>query len=93
MSDIKRVGIDLAKSIFHMTAVDESGAVVERKRLHRKGLRAYLALLPPGCAVAMEACGSANHWGRLARRQGHEVLIMSPHKVAPWHCQSKPAPA
>ena len=33
MSDIKRVGIDLAKSIFHVTAVDESGAVVERKRL------------------------------------------------------------
>ena len=89
MSDIKRVGIDLAKSVFHMTAVDESGAVVERKRLRRKGLRAYLALLPPGCAVAMEACGSANHWGRLARRQGQEVLIMSPHKVAPYMHRNK----
>ena len=35
MSDTKRVGIDLAKKIYHLTAVDESGAVVERKRLRR----------------------------------------------------------
>jgi len=31
----------------------------------------------------MEACGSAHHWGRLALRLGHRVLLMSPHLVAP----------
>ena len=84
MTDIKRVGIDLAKTVFHVTAVDEAGAVVERKRFRRAGLHSYLTLLPPGCLVAMEACGSAHHWARLALHLGHKVLMMSPHKVAPY---------
>ena len=84
MTDINRVGIDLAKTVFHVTAVDEAGEVVERKRFRRAGLHSYLTLLPPGCVVAMEACGSAHHWARLALSLGHEVLMMSPHKVAPY---------
>ena len=84
MTDINRVGIDLAKTVFHVTAVDEAGAVVERKRFRRAGLHSYLTLLSPGCVVAMEACGSAHHWARLALHLGHKVLMMSPHKVAPY---------
>ena len=84
MTDINRVGIDLAKTVFHVTAVDEAGVVVERKRFRRAGLHSYLTLLPPGCLVAMEACGSAHHWARLALHLGHKVLMMSPHKVAPY---------
>ena len=84
MNDIRRVGIDLAKKVFHVTAVDASGGVVERKRLRRAGLRSYLMRLPGGCVVAMEACGSAHHWGRLAGRLGHEALLMSPQFVAPY---------
>ena len=53
MSDIKTVDIDLAKNVFPLTAVDEPGTVVERKRLRRTGLQSYLTMLPPGCAVAM----------------------------------------
>ena len=89
MSNFSRVGIDLAKKIFHITAVDESGAVVERKRLRRAGLQSYLTMLPQGCVVAMEACGSAHHWGRLASRLGHQVLLMSPHKAAAYMHRSK----
>ena len=89
MTDSKRVGIDLAKRIFHVTATDEGGRVLERKSLRRKGLRTYLALLPPGCIVAMESCGSANHWGRYAKNLGHEVRLMSPHKVAPYMHRNK----
>ena len=63
MTDVKRVGIDLAKKIFHVTAVNAVGAVMERKRLRRTGLQSYLTMLPPSCVVAMEACGSAHHWG------------------------------
>lgn len=89
MTDIRRVGIDLAKRNFHLTAVDERGEVVERKRLRRAGLHSYLTMLPPGCVVAMEACASAHHWGRLAARLGHRVLMMSPHKVAPYMHRNK----
>ena len=62
MQNIARVGIDLAKRVFHVTTVDGAGAVVERRKLRRAGLQSYLALLPRGCTVAMEACSSANHW-------------------------------
>ncbi|MCY3819338.1 MAG: IS110 family transposase [Gammaproteobacteria bacterium] len=84
MTNIARVGIDLAKQVFHVTALDDSGAVMERKKLRRAGLQSYLALLPRGCVVAMEACGSANHWGRFAARHGHRVRLMSPQFAAPY---------
>ena len=84
MTEINRVGIDLAKTIFHLTAMDEDGDVVERKRLRRGGLESYLARLPRRCIVAMEACGGAHHWGRLAMRHGHQVLLMSAQFVAPY---------
>jgi len=84
MSEINRVAVDLAKRIFHVTAMDDDGNVVERKRLRRAGLQSYLALLPTGCIVAMEACGGAHHWGRLAARHGHRVRIMSPQFVTPY---------
>ena len=84
MDEIARVGIDLAKKVFHVTALDAAGAVMDRKRLRRAGLQSYLAQLPKGCVVAMEACGSAHHWARLAMRLGHEAVLMSPQFVAPY---------
>ena len=84
MKKVSRVGIDLAKKVFHVTVVDAEGAVVERKRLRRPGLQSYLACLPRGCTVAMEACGGAHHWGRLAARYGHRVSMMCPQFVVPY---------
>jgi len=84
MSNVTRVAIDLAKKVFHVSAVNDAGEVVERKRLRRAGLQSYLAQLPKGSTVAMEACGSAHHWGRLAARHGHRVLLMNPQFVSPY---------
>ena len=84
MDKITRVGIDLGKRVFHVTALNGADRVVERKRFGRAGLRAYLARLPIGCEVAMEACGSAHHWGRHAQGLGHAVRLMSPQFVAPY---------
>ena len=84
MEKVTRVGIDLAKKVFHLTAVDDTGAVVERKRVRRAGLQSYVARLPRGCIIAMEACGSAHHWARLAARHGHRVRLMSPQFVVPY---------
>ena len=74
MDKVARVGIDLAKRVFHLTAVDADGAVLERRKLRRAGLQSYLAQLAAGCTVAMEACGGTHHWGRLAARHGHRVV-------------------
>ena len=46
MDNVARVGIDLAKKVFHVTAVDGGGAILERRRLRRAGLQSYLARLP-----------------------------------------------
>ena len=89
MENIARVGIDLAKKVFHLKAVDDTGEVVERKKLRRAGLQSYLALLPTGCTVAMESCSCANHWGRLAARHGHVVRLMSPQFVVPYRKSNK----
>ena len=89
MADAERIGIDLGKRVFHVTAADGAGRVLERKRLGRAGLRRCLALLPPGTVVAMEACGSAHHWARHARSLGHEVRMMGARKVAPYMRRSK----
>ena len=84
MDNVARIGIDLGKKVFHVTAVDGGGAVLERKRLRRAGLQSYLARLAPGCTVAMEACGGAHHWARLAARLGHRAVLMNPRFVAPY---------
>lgn len=38
--------------------------------------------MPTGCIVAMEACGGAHHWGRLAAHLGHRQLLMTPQFVS-----------
>ena len=84
MENVARVGIDLGKGVFHVTAVDAEGAVLERKRLRRAGLRGYLSHLPRGCEVAMESCGGAHHWARLALKEGLRPALLSPQFVKPY---------
>lgn len=84
MENVTRVGIDLAKRVFHVTAAGAAGAVVERRCQRRAGLESCLARLPRGCVVAMDACGGAHHWARLASRLGHRAVLMSPQFAAPY---------
>ena len=84
MDNVTRIGIDLGKRVFHVTAVDADGEVLERRRLRRAQLETYLARLPAGRVVAMESCGGAHHWARLAQRHGHRAQLMSPQFVKPY---------
>ena len=70
--------------VFHVSAADDAGTVVERKRLRRVGLQSYLAELPKGCVVVMEACGGAHHWARFAARFGLRPVLMNAQFVAPY---------
>ncbi len=49
------VGIDIAKSVFHLVALDEKGAVIVRKKFSRTQLLVYTANLEAGI-IGMEAC-------------------------------------
>jgi transposase len=70
--EISTVGLDLAKSIFQVHAVDATGTVVVRKALRRAQVLPFFAKLRP-CVVGMEACGTSHHWARELTGLGHEV--------------------
>src|ERR1700747_3404591 len=88
MGEISMIGLDLAKSVFQVHGVDESGEVVLRRQLRRGAVEKFFAQLPP-CTVGMEACGSAHHWARVIGRHGHEVRLMPPAYVKPYVKRNK----
>jgi transposase len=78
------VGIDLAKNVFAVHGVDESGnAVLVRPAVPRARLHELIASLPP-CTVAMEACTGAHHWARQFAARGHSVRLIAPKFVTPY---------
>jgi transposase len=80
---ITTVGIDLAKNVFQVHAVDERGKTVLRKQLRRTQVAIFFGNLPP-CVIGMEACASAHYWGRTLQRLGHTVRLMAPQFVKPY---------
>lgn len=83
MNTIKTIGLDIAKSIFHVFAVNQGGKLVKKKKLKRQQLLSYMATLPPSLIV-MEACGGANYWARAFQALGHEVKLIAPQYVKPF---------
>ena len=77
------VGIDIAKSVFHLAGMDVRGKIILRKRLMRGEVLAFMSTLPP-VTVGMEACGGAHYWARRLREQGHTVKLMAPQYVKPY---------
>jgi transposase len=75
LSTVTRVGLDLAKRVFQVHAVDAKGEIVVTRKLTRNQLISFFAELPPW-VVAMEACASAHHWGRALIELGHEVRLI-----------------
>lgn len=83
MKTISVLGIDLAKNVFQVHGVDAEGAVVTRRKLSRKGLKAFTAKLSP-CLIGMEATGGARYWVRELQAQGHDARLMAPQFVKPF---------
>ena len=81
--NIKRVGIDLAKSVFQLHGVDGQEKAILRKQLRRAQILDYFKKLPP-CLIGMEACSSAHYWGRELQKLGHTVKLMAPQFVKPY---------
>jgi transposase len=74
---ITTVGLDLAKHIFQVHAVDATGQVAVRKRLRRAEVLSFFAGLSP-CLIGMEACATSYHWARELTKLGHTVKLMRP---------------
>lgn len=81
--NITTIGLDIAKSIFHLYAINRVGRLIKKKQLKRHQLLKHLASLE-SCLVVMEACGGANYWAREIKALGHEVKLISPQYVKPY---------
>jgi transposase len=83
MSDIKILGIDIAKEVFQLCGINQHGKVVYTKRVSRLSFLKTIVNLQADLVV-MEACGGANHWSREMRSQGINVKLISPQFVKPF---------
>jgi predicted GNAT family N-acyltransferase len=68
--EMRVIGIDLGKSVFHLVGMDQHGKVVARKRLSRSQMMVYTAKIPP-CLIGMEASFD----GAGTRRQAHAGTV------------------
>jgi transposase len=83
VDQISTVGIDLAKNILQVHAVDAAGRVVLQKAFKRAQLVSFFQKLP-ACLIGLEACSSAHHWGRVLTQFGHQVRLIPPTCVKPY---------
>jgi transposase len=76
------LAIDLGKQSFHIHGITDEGEIVSKK-VSRAKLEATVTDLAPQ-ALAMEACASAHHWGRLFETKGYHVRLIHPRFVKPF---------
>lgn len=77
------IGVDLAKQVFSVCEVDSNGRVRQRQDFRRDGLL-WLAQVPVGTVVAMEACSGAHHWARCCLEYGLQPRLMAAQFVTPF---------
>jgi hypothetical protein len=77
MDQITRVGVDLAKRVMQVHAVNAAGRVMSAEALARDKLMAWCVQLSPGCLTAMEACSGGHHWARKLKVMGLDAQEMT----------------
>jgi transposase len=82
------IGLDIAKSVFHVFWEDSAGRIVIQKRLRRGQVVAFFAKLP-AARIGIEACGSAHYRGRRLTELGHEVRLIPAAYVKPFVRRNK----
>ena len=84
MDNIIAIGIDVAKNVFQICAVNKGGKIVKTKRLSRPKLISWVVQLPKECQIFMEACGTAHYWARQFVALGFSVKLIAPQFVKPF---------
>ena len=83
MDTITTIGLDIAKSVFQVHAINQSGKPVVRRQLKRRQVLSFFKKIGP-CLVGIEACASSHHWARELTALGHDVRLMPPAYVKPY---------
>lgn len=77
------ISIDLAKVVFQICVLDKNRKILLNKKVKRSNLLHELRKFEP-TLVVMEACYSANPWGRRIEKLGHTVKCIPPFAVKPF---------
>lgn len=84
---MQTLAIDLGKQSFHVYGITCDGEVVSRKVSRVKLVDTVCRIHPQ--SVAMEACASSHHWGRVFEALGYAVRLIHPRFVKPFVKGSK----
>ena len=86
MNTVCRIGLDTAKNVFQVHALDAAGRKVVTRRLRRSQVLDWFARLDrsPDCVVGLEATGGSHHWARELKRLGYRVRLLNPQAVQPY---------
>jgi transposase len=82
------VGVDTAKNVFQVYAVEQETGEVINMQLKRAHFLEWFANREP-CLIGMEACGGSQHWARRLQELGHDVKLMSGKMVKAFVCGNK----
>ena len=80
---VTTIGLDLAKTIFHVHGITSEGSVAFNRALRRSQVLAFFEKLAP-CLVGIEACSTSHYWARELSRLGHQVRLIPPAYVKPY---------
>lgn len=80
---ITLLGIDLAKNVFQICAVNKAGKQIFNRSVKRDQVLGFIAQ-QPDVPIAMEACSGSNYWGRTLQAMGRQVLLIPPQHVKPF---------
>ena len=58
--EITTIGLDIAKNVFQVHAIDDGGEVIVRRALRRRQMLPFFRKLEP-CLISMEACGTSHY--------------------------------
>src|SRR5262245_34966646 len=72
---ITTIGLDIAKNVFQVHAIDAEEKIVFRKQLRRGQVIQFFEELPR-CLVGLEACATSHYWARELAKLGHDVRLM-----------------
>lgn len=88
MNNVTALAIDLAKNIFQLHGTNAKGKIILKQKISREKLLEFITQLKP-CDIYMEACGTANYWGRKFIECGHKVRLINPKYVSPYVKRNK----
>jgi multidrug resistance efflux pump len=77
------IGLDLAKNVFQVHGIDDSGQAAVKRKLRRSEVLPFFAELD-AALVGIKACDTAHYWGREIAALGHDVRLMPPQFVKPY---------